>query len=250
MFLSRGPSGCEAENRPFWRRVDKLHWLMSSLIHLHSSYEVKGKGLAPDHLTEVTEINGFAGHVRAWQRVRSPPSTSVFYSFVAAGWERKYTSLTWFTPRHADINIDKFTLRVVFWLTWLKIIPSLSLSLCWNIYIHATTFKKKKVASPQTVSLLHLVKRCWPPKLDSEVVRLAITDLTADLSLCLGENETHIQSDGNETLSTNTNQAATTNISSGFLMSQKHLLSFELHCAWSGSGWHTFTIVMLLYWNC
>ncbi len=45
----------------------------------------KEKGLAPDHLTEVTEINGFAGHVRAWQRVLSPPSTSAFYSFVAAG---------------------------------------------------------------------------------------------------------------------------------------------------------------------
>lgn len=117
----------------------------SNSIHLHSLYEVKVKGLAPDHLTEVTEINGFSGHVWALQRVCSALSTSVFLQLCICRlqWERKYMSLTRFPPRHADM--DKFTVRFFFFQKhflnppWLKIIPSL----CWSIInIHATTFLK------------------------------------------------------------------------------------------------------------
>lgn len=70
--------------RPFWRHVDELQWLMSSLIHLHSLWSQR-QGPGSCNLTEVTEINSFAGHVQARHGVQSPLSTSVFYGFVAAG---------------------------------------------------------------------------------------------------------------------------------------------------------------------
>lgn len=70
----------------------KLTFLTTAFTDNKSSQflmKLRGRFFSSNHLIEVMEINGFAGHVPAWQRVCPLPSTSVFYSFVAVGCSRR-----------------------------------------------------------------------------------------------------------------------------------------------------------------
>lgn len=59
-------------------RINSECWqMLLNPMNLHC----QGESLSSDHLTDITKIHNFPGHVQAWQRLCSPLSTSVFYSF-------------------------------------------------------------------------------------------------------------------------------------------------------------------------
>lgn len=97
-------------NKPFYCCL--LLLLLFILMNLRSLMETRWKILSPDCLTEVIEVNGFAGHVQARQTACTPLSIPGFYSFVAVGCSQRGNAWTWFTPEHADMG--KFTPRVFY----------------------------------------------------------------------------------------------------------------------------------------